>query len=100
MSPAPAERLLRDLGQLMKRIEPHLPKAGALERLLLPSEVADLLRLEHKTLEAWRSKGRGPAYVKLGRDVRYRIADVLRFVEDRVCRSTWEAAGKMVSERL
>ncbi len=32
----------------------------------------------------------GPAFVKLGRDVRYRPSDLLRFVDLRVCRDTWQ----------
>ena len=46
--------------------------------LLEPGQVAHLLGVTQKTLQDWRTKGRGPAYVKLGTRgvVRYHIADV------------------------
>lgn len=34
-----------------------------------------------QTLAAWRSQGRGPSYVKMGRRVLYRGADVLDWIE-------------------
>ncbi|MEK1888820.1 MAG: helix-turn-helix domain-containing protein [Phyllobacterium sp.] len=37
------------------------------EKLLLtPKDVAHMLSLSEKTLEAWRAKGMGPPFVKLG----------------------------------
>ena len=44
-------------------------KAG--EPLATPAEVADFLRKPPKTLAEWRSRGLGPDYFKIGRDVRY-----------------------------
>jgi excisionase family DNA binding protein len=47
------------------------------EKLLLtPKEVAHMLSLSEKTLEAWRAKGKGPPWLKLtdtGRGVRYPV---------------------------
>lgn len=58
-----------------------------LDRLLVPAEVASLLGLAVGTLENWRTKGRGPDYLKLaGRIVRYRPSDVSRYIEGRVTR--------------
>ncbi len=93
MKPA-HDRLVAEIARTPKTIEGHLPKSGCLERLLLPREVAELLRVEVETLEAWRSRGGGPVFVKVGRgrDVRYRPADVLSYLEQRVCRSTWDGA--------
>ena len=42
-------------------------------------EVARRLGVSPFTLRAWRRQGRGPAYMKLGRAVRYRVADVAAF---------------------
>lgn len=39
--------------------------------LLTPEEVAQRLRVSVLTLANWRSAGRGPAFVKVGRTVRY-----------------------------
>lgn len=35
-----------------------------------------------KTLENWRSLGQGPAYLKLGGRIMYRMADIERFESD------------------
>jgi hypothetical protein len=38
------------------------------------------------TLSDWRTKGIGPAYVKVGRLIRYRIADLDAWLDSRVKR--------------
>lgn len=50
------------------------PKLGT------PDEVADYLQLPVKTLAEWRSGGKGPEYHKVGRHVRYRWADVEKWL--------------------
>ena len=48
--------------------------------LLTPSEVADRLGISTATLATWRCTKRYPlSYVKVGRLVRYRIADLDAF---------------------
>jgi excisionase family DNA binding protein len=44
--------------------------------LATPAEVAAYLRVPEKTLTEWRSKGKGPRYIPVGRYVRYRWSDV------------------------
>jgi excisionase family DNA binding protein len=44
---------------------------------LTQRELADLLRLPERTLEDWRLTRHGPPYLKLGRHVRYDLADVV-----------------------
>jgi hypothetical protein len=44
--------------------------------LATPQEVADYLRKPPKTLAEWRSRGIGPRYHTVGRDVRYAWPDV------------------------
>ncbi len=41
-----------------------------------PEQVADYLQKPVKTLAEWRSRGDGPRYFKVGRNVRYDWADV------------------------
>jgi hypothetical protein len=41
---------------------------------------ADLLNVSVRTLQAWRVRGGGPRFVKLGRAVRYTLADLESFV--------------------
>lgn len=53
---------------------------------------ADYLGLKRTTLEAWRCRGGGPRFVKMGRLVKYRTADLDAFIETRVRSNTTEAA--------
>ncbi|MEU4364379.1 helix-turn-helix domain-containing protein [Promicromonospora sp. NPDC023987] len=56
--------------------------------LLTPQEVADLLRIPVRSLYVQRSAGRPtPPGVKIGRHLRYRLADVEAWVEDQFTRS-------------
>lgn len=51
------------------------------EPLLTPTEVSTWLRVPVKTLTAWRSHRKGPRYLRVGVDVRYRAADVERWLQ-------------------
>jgi excisionase family DNA binding protein len=50
-------------------------------RLLTPKDVAELLGVPEGTLEFWRYQNRGPAYIKVGRHVRYRPADIEAYLQ-------------------
>jgi Helix-turn-helix domain len=52
------------------------------EPLATPAEVAEFLRKPPKTLAEWRSRGLGPQYFKIGRDVRYGWEAVLKWLAD------------------
>ena len=41
-----------------------------------PSTAAEMLGLSRGTLANWRAEGRGPRYIKLGKDVLYRVSDI------------------------
>lgn len=47
---------------------------------LTESEAAGRLGLKVATLRAWRNQGRGPAYVRLGRAIRYLVTDIEDFL--------------------
>lgn len=49
--------------------------------LLSPGELADLLGISLSTVYAWRSQGRGPVGIRVGRNVRYRRDDVERWLD-------------------
>jgi hypothetical protein len=52
------------------------------DALLRPPEVAAMLGVKPHTLAVWRSTGRvGLPFAKIGKAVRYRYADVARFIE-------------------
>lgn len=79
------------------------------DQTLTPNEAAKFLGISVKTLNNWRSQGRGPAYVKyagaidgLGRqrgNVTYRLGDLREFVaEHRVSTtSSDESVGRHVT---
>ena len=48
---------------------------------LSAQEVAQRWSVSVRTLERWRAAGSGPAWLRLGSGVRYRLADVLAFEE-------------------
>ena len=54
------------------------------ERLLTVAEAAAFLDKRPQTLAIWRMKRRGPAFVRLGRAVHYRLADLRAFIERNV----------------
>jgi Helix-turn-helix domain len=47
------------------------------DALLTEVQAADLLRLSVRTLQAWRTRAFGPAFVRAGRAVRYRRRDLI-----------------------
>jgi hypothetical protein len=56
--------------------------------LLTEEEASEHLRVPARTLQWWRYAGGGPRYLKLGRLVRYRAADIESFLETSSRRST------------
>ncbi len=59
--------------------------------LLTTPDVAEWTGLSQVTLRRWRTSGEGPAFVRLGRAVRYRREDIAAFVERRTYTSTTQA---------
>ena len=56
------------------------------------SAVAKQLACEVKTLQAWRCRGGGPPFIRVGRLVRYRPQDVEAWIASRRVSSTSETA--------
>jgi hypothetical protein len=52
-----------------------------LEPLLTEEDVARLLRRKLRTVQTDRLLNRGPRYIKVGKSVRYRPADIAAFLE-------------------
>jgi excisionase family DNA binding protein len=50
--------------------------ALATDEILTPEQTGALLKVNERTLERWRCEGKGPAFVRLGRRVRYRRDDL------------------------
>lgn len=53
-------------------------------------ELADRWNLSERTLERWRWLGEGPAYMKLGGRVVYRVEDIEAFEANQMRQSTTE----------
>lgn len=80
-----------------------MPQTAAMSTTLPPTtplherDAAQYLGCQPITLRAWRMQGRGPAYIRLGRSIRYTVADLEAYraahrVETRDSRGPREAA--------
>lgn len=56
-------------------------------------ETAKRLCVQMNTLERWRVHGTGPKFVKVGRRVFYRVADVEAYLDANTCQSTSDKAA-------
>lgn len=50
----------------------HPDRREPVDRLLTEVEAAQFLNISIRTLQAWRTRGGGPLFIRLGRAVRYR----------------------------
>lgn len=48
--------------------------------LLKERDAARVLTISTRTLQAWRTRGVGPAFVRIGRAVRYRLSAMMEFM--------------------
>ena len=58
------------------------------EGLLTEAQAAGFLAVSMRTLQAWRVRGNGPPFVKVGRGVRYRRCDLTAWTRDHTATST------------
>jgi predicted DNA-binding transcriptional regulator AlpA len=66
------------------------------DKILIPDEVALLLRVKVDTLYRWRLDGDGPPFVRMGRGrgrIGYRKSDLDQYIADNVRRSTSQEAA-------
>ena len=56
--------------------------------MLRTNEAADYIGLKKSTLDAWRVRGEGPVFLKLGKAVRYQEKDLDAFLNARRCTNT------------
>jgi predicted DNA-binding transcriptional regulator AlpA len=70
--------------------DPTTKTSTGLERLLTAADAANLLRLSPSWLAKARMRGDGPAYVKLGRSIRYTETGILQWMKSRQRFSTSE----------
>ncbi|WP_240127002.1 helix-turn-helix transcriptional regulator [Thermomonas alba] len=63
-------------------------------RVLNENELAQRWGLSPKTLQRWRSEGRGPRYLKLSKRVSYPLESVIEFERSALHDSTSERAAR------
>jgi predicted DNA-binding transcriptional regulator AlpA len=67
--------------------------------ILRPKQLSKRIQRPERTLERWRSTGEGPPFIRLGRMVAYREADVERWLSGRTFASrAAELAGQAESQ--
>lgn len=75
----------------MTYVPPNARDSGDSRIVLTNKEAARQLGVSHRTLEDWRLMNRGPRFVKLGRLVRYRLGDLLDFMDRNTFMNTTQA---------
>jgi hypothetical protein len=63
---------------------PALPEPDDPFVLLTEMNAAKILCMSVRTLQAWRTRGTGPAFVRVGGAVRYRRADLVAWINANV----------------
>ncbi|GLZ13673.1 hypothetical protein Acsp04_39080 [Actinomadura sp. NBRC 104425] len=63
------------------------------ETYLTPKDLAERYGVPLKTVYAWNSGGAGPRYMKIGRHVRYRLADVIAWENERYAETGYAENG-------
>lgn len=58
-------------------MSPTIPVRGDQLRHLSQTDLADRWDISPRTLEKWRTLRLGPAYMRIGGRIRYRLADVV-----------------------
>jgi predicted DNA-binding transcriptional regulator AlpA len=58
-----------------------------MDKHLSPAELAERCGVPIQTVYGWNKTGTGPRYMHIGRHVRYRVADVIRWEESRLVTS-------------
>ncbi|SFL23902.1 DNA binding domain-containing protein, excisionase family [Pseudovibrio ascidiaceicola] len=62
--------------------------------LITEAAAADYLGISIRTIQAWRMRGGGPIFVKLGKSVRYRPSDIQAWIEAHLASSTSEVEAR------
>jgi hypothetical protein len=65
------------------------------DRFLNEYELADRHQRSVKTVRNDRVRGTGVPFVRIGRSVRYRLSDIVRYEAERLCTSTSSNGGEL-----
>ncbi len=72
-----------DYPQLARAIADELRRDPIVPQWLSPAQVTVYTGIPEKTLAQYRRESTGPAYSRVGRHVRYRVADVDNWLRER-----------------
>lgn len=64
------------------------------QTLMTEGQAAQILDVVPKTMQAWRCRGGGPRFYKIGRLCRYKQSDLEEFLEGRHCDNTAQYGRK------
>jgi hypothetical protein len=67
------------------------------EKHLSPDDLAKREVVPLETVTGWRKTRTGPPYMKIGRHVRYRLADVIAWEESRLVASGTETGTRVTA---
>jgi hypothetical protein len=67
--------------------------------MLRTLDAANYLELAKSTMEAWRCRGTGPAFVKLGKAVRYRKQDLDDFLKSSLRQNTCKTDNQHIGSK-
>ncbi|ARD42451.1 helix-turn-helix transcriptional regulator [Actinomyces gaoshouyii] len=70
------------------------PSSDGLETMLTTCDLADALSVSPRTLDNWRSASRGPAYFRIEGTVRYRMSDVVAWLEGQQVQTLESLSGR------
>ena len=51
------------------------------KKYLTPVDVEEMLGVKQQTLAHWRSQGKGPQYIKVGKVIRYSLDELERWIQ-------------------
>ena len=77
-----SQAVRREVGSVLQDMSRKRPNES-----LTPQQAAEYLGQSPNTLRQWRSQGRGPAYEKRGRNIRYKMDDL----------ETWRNANRVLT---
>lgn len=60
------------------------PLVSIEQSLLTQRETSRVLHISQRTLQKWRSEGRGPRWLRVGRRIWYRPADIEEWLDEQV----------------
>jgi hypothetical protein len=75
------ESILEEVGRFIFGLDDMLQE-GAQRVVLSPRQVTKVMPVTESTLSTWRSRGRGPVFLKIGGTVGYLVDDVAAFIHD------------------